>query len=350
MQGPIPSLQWLSGLAARGFFLHLGPLFYFRYLATLAALSAFCYPPGGKRWRLRRIKLIGRLAFRHAAVRSWLQAVNACTLMQRVAMTKPALLVRPYRPLGAFGLGLRERMRTVLEHYRTMSTLVPLELSERIYVGGGLEFPLGEGRYALCLADSGPNPREGELAFYWRDTASGVCLSQLSFYLAQGKHGVEIFMGGLQGPRGENSRELIRESTKACAGLRPKDAVMEAVLAFAGALQVKRIVGVCRNNHVGRQRNTPREILCDYEGFWIESGGELLAGGNVEIPVNQPRRDVMELPSRKRSAYRRKLAQVESIHASVLDRLAAPGVGQAMTPAPVLTQVIAPACPEALAA
>ena len=58
----------------------------------------------------------------------------------------------------------------------------------------------------------------------------------------------------------------------------------------------------------------------------------------------------MELPSKKRSAYRRKLAQVESIQAMVRDWLATPGPVPAMTPAPVLTQVIAPAGPEALAA
>ncbi|KDP85130.1 hypothetical protein CF70_015690 [Cupriavidus sp. SK-3] len=350
MQGPISSLQWLSGLSAKGFFLDLGPFFYFRYLGALAALSAFCHPPGGKKWWIRRIKLIGSSAFRHKAVRSWLQAVGSCALMQRVALARPALLERPYRPLGAYGLRFRERMRIVLEHYRILNTLVPLALNERIYLGGGLECSVGEGRYALHLADSGPNPKEGELAFYWRDTATGVCLSQLSFYLVQGNTGPEIFVGGLQGPMGENSRDLIREATKACEGLRPKDVVMEALLAFAAALDVQRIVGVCRNNHVGRQRHTPREIHCDYEGFWMESGGEPLACGNVAMPVCQPRRDVMELPSKKRSAYRRKLAQVESIQAMVRDWLATPGPVPAMTPAPVLTQVIAPAGPEALAA
>ena len=350
VQGPISSLQWLSGLNARGFFHDLGPFFYFRYLAVLTALSAFCHPPGGKKWVFKRFKLICRSAFRFAAVRSWLQAVDSCALMRRVAMAKPSLLERPYRPLGAFGLSFRERMRTVLDHYRAMSTLVPLALSERVYVGGGLEWAMGDGRYRLRLADSGPNPKEGELAFYWLDTASGVCLSQLSFYLAQRKDGTEIFVGGLQGPMGESSRDLIRESTKACEGLRPKDAVMEALLGFAAALGVQRIVGVSKKNHVGRQRHTPREIRCDYEGFWMESAGQPMPCGNVEVPVNQPRRDVMALPSKKRSAYRRKLAQVEAIHAAVHGWFAAPAVPQATTPAPTLTQVIAPGSAEPLAA
>ncbi len=350
VQGPVSSLQWLSGISGRGFFQDIGPLFYFRYLATLAALSSFCHPPGGKRWWLRRIKLICLSAFRYASVRNWLQAVDSCALMQRVVTAKPALLERPYRPLGASGLSFRERVRTVLDHYRTLVALVPPALGERIYLDGGLECAMGEGRYTLRLGDSGPNPREGELAFYWRDTASGVCLSQLSFYLAQGKGGPEIFVGGLQGPMGENSRDLIRESTKACDGLRPKDAVMEALLGFAAILGARRIVGVSRRNHVGRQRNTPREIRSDYDGFWMECAGVPLACGNVEMPVNQPRRDAMELPSKKRAAYRRKLAQVDAIHAAVHDWLAVPAGARAVAPAPVLARIAPRVSREPLAA
>ncbi|WP_420995728.1 DUF535 family protein [Cupriavidus sp. 30B13] len=329
------SLQWLSAIHARGLFHDLGPFLYFRYLAILSALTAFCYPQQGARWRVKRLKLFCRSAFRFAAVRAWLQAVDSCALMRRVAVARPGLLERPYRPLGVFGLGFRQRMGTLLDHYRTLNALVPMAFSERVHVDGGLSCAFGEGRYALRLADAGPNPKEGELAFYWQDTASGTCLSQLSFYLRQGKDGVEIFVGGLQGPMGEDSRDLIRASTKACEGLRPKDAVMEALLGFAAALGVRRVVGVSRQNHVGRQRHTPREILCDYEGFWRESGGEPLACGNVGMPVGQPRRDVMELPSRKRAAYRRKQALADGIQAAVQGWLAAPeGVPAAMPEGP----------------
>jgi hypothetical protein len=118
-----------------------------------------------------------------------------------------------------------------------------------------------------CLADSGPNPKEGELAFYWTDIETGACLTQLSFYLRRGDHGPEIYVGGLQGPMNEQSREWIRLATKASEGLRPKDVVMEALLAFAAHVGARR-VAVSRANHVSRQRNTPREIQADYEGFW----------------------------------------------------------------------------------
>jgi uncharacterized protein VirK/YbjX len=194
---------------------------------------------------------------------------------------------------------------------------------DRIYLAGGLTWSSSDGRYVLRLADSGPNPREGELAFYWIDTQAGVCLTQLSFYLRRGERGLEVYVGGLQGPMGESSRELIREATKASEGLRPKDVVMEALLAFAAHVGASRVVGVSRANHVGRQRHTPKEILADYEGFWMEYHGAPLADGNVEVPVCQPQRDIAEVPSKKRSAWRRKQAVTESVRDIVVGWLSA---------------------------
>ncbi len=317
MHDPVTTLRWLMGATSRGLLADFSPLFYLRYLLTVATMAAFCYPAGTRKWWSRRIKLVSMSAIRGRAVRAWLEAIGSSVLMQSVMAARPTLLERPYRPLGLTGLRFAERMRMLRDHYDTMHRLLPVCVSERIYLGGGLEWLQGDDRYALRLADSGPNPKEGELAFYWVDKASGVSLTQLSFYLRRGAQGPEIFIGGLQGPMGEDSRELIRESTKASDGLRPKDVVMEALLALARRIGARRIVAVSRENHVGRQRYTPRVIHADYNGFWMEAGGVVLPCGNVEVPVDQPRRDIMELPSKKRSAYRRKQARVDDIHAMV---------------------------------
>ncbi|WP_232346338.1 DUF535 family protein [Cupriavidus sp. USMAA2-4] len=334
MQEPLSSLSWLaSGPHARGLASWAGPLLYCRYLGTVANVSAACHPVGVRRWWLKRLKLIGRAAFRAMAVLSWLRAAASCALLRRVASARPVLLERPFRPLARFGLGFDERARVLLEHYRLMHDKLPAAVSERIYLDGGLRWALPDVPYALRLADSGPNPKEGELAFYWMDLARGTCLAQLSFYLAQGQHGIELFVGGLQGPAGPDSRDAIREATRACDGLRPKDAVMEALLALGAALGAERVVAVSRRNHVGRQRRTPRAIQADYESFWTEAGGQGLPCGNVSVPVAQPRRDLATVPSKKRAAYRRKQARGEAIEAAVRAWLAVPAGVAADVPA-----------------
>ncbi|EKZ98182.1 MULTISPECIES: VirK/YbjX family protein [unclassified Cupriavidus] len=292
----------------------------------MASISAFCYPAGSRKWLTRRAKLIALSAVRAGSARSWLRAAASSPLLQRVVVARPLMLEKPFRPLGALGLGFGDRARLVVDHYVLAEAALPVCVCDRIYLSGGLRWMSEDGRYELRLADSGPNPKEGELAFYWTDIETGVCLTQLSFYLRRGDHGPEIYVGGLQGPMGEQSREWIRLATKASEGLRPKDVVMEALLAFAAHVGARRVVGVSRANHVSRQRNTPREILADYEGFWAEYHGTSLADGNVDVPICQPQRDIAEIPSKKRSAWRRKQAFAEAVRATVADWLRADAV------------------------
>lgn len=333
LSGSSAASSALSHLRLAGFAL-LFPLSYLRYLLAVRSVATFCYPTGSRHWLRRRVRMVCWSAVRRDAVHRWLSGVASSGLMQRVAHARPTLLEKPYRPLGRLGMPFTERAQLVCDHYRLMGDLVSVPVCEQIYLHGGLEgvhaTGQAEGRYVLRFADAGRNPKEGELAFYWMDSEHGTCLSQLSFYLAQGKAGPEIFVGGLQGPVGAESRDRIRASTKACDGLRPKDAVMEALLAFAAAIGAQRIVAVSRHNHVGLQRYTPRVILSDYDAFWMESGGSALPCGNVEVPVSQPPRDISEIPSKKRSAYRRKCERAAAIRAMVagwLDGAGQPTVG-----------------------
>lgn len=322
MPGPIACLQALLHARAGGLF-DFFPSHYVRYLATVASVSTFCYPAGSRKWLPRRAKLVALSALQADAAQPWLRAAASCALLQRVVTARPLVLEKPFRPLGALGMGFAERARLVMEHYATMHAALPVCVCDRIYLSGGIDWAFADGRYALRLADSDPNPKEGELAFYWIDTETGASLTQLSFYLRRGGEGPEIFIGGLQGPMNEDSREWIRAATKACDGLRPKDAAMEALLALAGQIGARRIVAVSRANHVGRQRRTPREIHADYEGFWQEYHGTVRPDGNVDVPVHQPQRDIAEIASKKRSAWRRKQAMAESIQATVRHALQA---------------------------
>jgi uncharacterized protein VirK/YbjX len=49
----------------------------------------------------------------------------------------------------------------------------------------------------------------------------------------------------------------------------------------------------------------------------MEAGGQPLPCGNLEVPVQQPARDIQDVPSKKRAAYRRKRERVAGIQAAV---------------------------------
>lgn len=320
MHGPVSCLQGLAKARAGGIFDYF-PSQYVRYLTAVASVSRFCYPVGSRKWLSRRIKLVALSALHGRIARPWLRAAASCALLQRVVTARPVLLERPYRPLGANGLCFAERARLVLDHYAAVRDTLPVCVCDSVYLSGGMTRSFAEGAYTLRLADAGQNTREGELAFYWTDTATGACLSQLSFYLRRGADGPEIYIGGLQGPMHDASLDWIRASTRACEGLRPKDAVMQALFGFARRIGARRIVAVSRANHVGRHRLHARQIQCDYEGFWAEYHGAALPDGNIEMPAQPPERDIAEIASKKRSAWRRKQALAALIRDTVADAL-----------------------------
>lgn len=330
MQRSFLTLRGLSQARAGGRFEHL-PGRYLKYLTAVASVSSFCYPLGSRKWLSRRLRLLAAATVRGSAARLWLGAAASCALLQRVAAARPLVLEKPFRPLGALGLCFYERARLLIEHYAVMAAMVPACVCDRIYMSGGMTWTSPDGGYQLRLADPGPNPKEGELAFYWIDREAGICLAQLSFYLRQGPAGPEVFIGGLQGTMGETARERIRIATRACEGLRPKDVVMEALLALASHVGARRVTAVSRANHVGRQRHTPREIQSDYEGFWMEYHGAPNAAGNIEVPVRQPERDITEIASKKRSAWRRKQALAQTVRGAVNQWLDVDGAEAANT-------------------
>jgi uncharacterized protein VirK/YbjX len=104
-------------------------------------------------------------------------------------------------------------------------------------------------------------------------------------------------------------------------GLRPKDVVMEALLAFAAHVGARRVVGVSRANHVSRQRNTPREILADYEGFGRSTTARRLRMATSMCRSASHNAILRRFLPRSGRLWRRKQALAEAVRAMVADWL-----------------------------
>ncbi|WP_425572644.1 DUF535 family protein [Paraburkholderia heleia] len=93
--------------------------------------------------------------------------------------------------------------------------------------------------------------REGLLTVASVDESGGVDLAwaTIIFESETQRRPVRVFVGGLQGPSGSD-RERVRTMTRACHGLRPKAAVMEAVTAVCRLVGADRLTAVSRALHV----------------------------------------------------------------------------------------------------
>jgi uncharacterized protein VirK/YbjX len=69
-----------------------------------------------------------------------------------------------------------------------------------------------------------------------------------------------------------------------------------------------------------RQHNSPyfgnshaNKVLVAYNDVWLEHGGVALDNGFFEIPAIVRHKDMSEIPSRKRAAYRRRYEMLDKL-------------------------------------
>jgi uncharacterized protein len=86
---------------------------------------------------------------------------------------------------------------------------------------------------------------------------------------------------------------------------------------LCGELGIHRIWAVTGDN---RQHNSPyfgtshkEKVLVAYDEVWLEHGGIELDNGFFEIPSLVRYKDISEIPSRKRAAYRRRYMMLDKL-------------------------------------
>ena len=112
--------------------------------------------------------------------------------------------------------------------------------------------------------------REGEIAIYCARSPQDEKLCRASFSVATVDGRKALVIGGIQGPPATAKREVI-DATREMFGLRPKDAVLLAVRAFAAEAGLAEVHAVSDARHVlSRLANTSK--FSNYDEYWRERG------------------------------------------------------------------------------
>ena len=69
-------------------------------------------------------------------------------------------------------------------------------------------------------------------------------------------------------------------------------------------LDLRTVVGNAAHPFAG----TPGKIKADYDSFWLENDGLAHADGFYDLPPHEPLRDIQEVDSKHRSAFRKREA------------------------------------------
>ena len=152
-----------------------------------------------------------------------------------------------------------------------------------------------------------------------------VTLYQIMFWIEQRDGVPTLVIGAMQGPNTENAQDFVREMTKRAHRFRTKNLILYMTQAVARSLGVQRIlavsnVGYYANNHIRRDR----KLKTDFGAFWEEAGGwETEDKRFYELPLTLPRKEMDEIPTRKRAVYRRRFAFLDEVDAEIEERVKA---------------------------
>lgn len=247
--------------------------------------------------------------------RDWFELLQSPGLAG-VAHQYPWLFQKLQRPYLNRVLNTGQRLQALQEHYRFVTAAFsPAAMHEVYFTPGKLlaTVDLNEvGRFGLRLSCSRLE-KEGDLVIGLVDLGTGEVLFTLAFSVTRFALPREIFIGGLQGNKLANNRELIVAITRGMHGLRPKALLLFALQTLAGAWDVNRLHAVSDANHIYRHWQKRRCIAASYDSWWTECGGSLASDGMFDLPAAFLPRPIATLKANKRPLYRQRYAMLSAI-------------------------------------
>jgi uncharacterized protein len=268
---------------------------------------------GRAAWHSKRSHAVGAIATYVARSLAWWKRHDAwLAFLEQPAMAGIAsvdtVLVERYQHRYISMRWTREkRLAALFDHYRFALEHFPRPLFHMLYRERVVR--LG----TIALRDGAPlslllkaplrRGREGELSISLTD-ATGLQLSYVQVSFIDG--GRTLAIGCMQGAANQAGRDAVRELTKQCHGLRPKNLLLSLVRALAEAFDIDRVIAIGNDAHVFA--GIPNKVKADYDAFWIEAGGTPCADGFFDLPPRDPARHESEVESKRRSEWRRREA------------------------------------------
>jgi uncharacterized protein VirK/YbjX len=210
---------------------------------------------------------------------------------------------------------MAKRLTVIDQHYRLLhgpaaiiatATLSDVELAIPHVEYAGLKLVLEKAPWFL---------REGEIVLSL--FAANERLYSVAFTLGLEAGQTTAYIGALQGRNLPNAMEIYRDITHALHGMRPRDFLLTAARLLCGAISVTKLWAVCSDlrQHNGSYFSGSHQdkVAADYDEVWIEQGGEKLENGFFVLPIAARQKEMSEIPSRKRAAYRRRYAMLDQL-------------------------------------
>lgn len=242
--------------------------------------------------------------------------------LKKLILQRPETLGVIIWPYQCHTWDAKARLIRISEHYSAIETLTPK-----------IDFPVDGALKLLNLTDMYENlhivldqpkwfMREGQLVINL--FLGNVRILSLAFSFARESGKVVAYVGAMQGRNIDGLLDTYREITKAMHGMRPRDFLFELFRTFCRAVGISKIYAVSDAGRHHRHKyfagkTKPQELKLKYDEIWVERGGILENSDFYVFGVTPQIKNIQELPSKKRSMYRRRYELLKIAEARMLE-------------------------------
>lgn len=161
--------------------------------------------------------------------------------------------------------------------------------------------------FELKLMLSDHQPMEG----FWTLELVHSPSQELVYLLTFGKVQQALLIAVIQGPNFEGSKDMVKLLTKKCHGLRPAYLMVEAMKALTNVLGYSALWGIPHKYQNKSRIVQSKRYVVDYDAIFAESAGTLK--DYWELPLHFETKNMDDIPSNKRSMYRKRYAMLEQL-------------------------------------
>ena len=256
------------------------------------------------------------------ATQRWLALLNAHPALADCVRHRPSVLNKIYRPYLTATLDVAQRLVVLRSHYVFMFSHGLAGLVSQASGSGFLlaDLPGKSGvPYTIALRAAGTCEREGELVLQLCCAGAVVYSTAFTFSTQGGVPLVSI--GCLQGPRGADALEAIKQATRELHGLRAKALLVGLVQQLGDALGCAELRLVGNANRTAGRALGRGQVRADYEQLWTELGAVRRADGDFAMPCAPlAPLDLEQVVQKRRSEARKRHQMLQDVTMDVVAR------------------------------
>ncbi|CAI0753782.1 VirK/YbjX family protein [Serratia plymuthica] len=280
----------------------------------------------GDIWKKKnyRFKFMIRTALYYGPTRHMLKNLSKRTDFEYLLNAQITLPSKPHRQYLILGLNAGQRAAAIVDYYHYIDSLSAPRLIRAFTSSDEVMLLQLAGKDEACFTLSASSAhkaeREGEATLWLRDNNDRL-LASLTFSVMQVKAKWVLVIGGLQGPRRDVAHDVIKDATRACHGLFPKRILMEFIWLLVARTSISTIYGVSNDGHVFRalryRWSKGHHFHASYDEFWESLGGVKMNKRVWNLPIWPERKMLENIPSKKRSEYRRRFQLLDSMNEEI---------------------------------